>query len=1561
MDLFKTNRKKRSKGPSSPPPFTISGPVEITESTYFYPTSSISPPPGESDRFSHVSTNSQIPPPPPPKTSSWSHPGAAASSSASAVSTSATAAGAPMAERATFSGAMPGSHSGAPAGGPVHTRRASKTNSTSTVSSHTSAAPSPMYHAGPRQSADQVSLMSNSSSYTIYSEANAGLSERAPSGRVSAGPGARNVPNFITQAIDLASDSEVHAMFEELIDSMGIPESKRNYMRTIPIDSKRTMLRAKQQQAKKDGDGIQSQANPTYFIDKISGVDLRYVPVQVFTGLRVSISTHPISWIREFIDEKGLIMLAECLGKLNHRPHRREQDLDQELEIMRALKTILNLSWGATEVLAYPRCVSNICHSLDSPHLLIRKLAAELLTFLCYSDIPRGHAMVLQGMETFQRFRSMDHRFEPWLTTLERTIDGRGRMGSMVGASQEIRQAGMLENDLVHYGLCNVLLMNAIIEVCDEVEVRVHLRQELQRCGIHRIQEKLLEFGHEHIQHQIDKYEREAEHDNNEVMEFHHYQTLQDMGDPHELFEALLTSLEGRSQEAFLSILQHLLLIREDAETRGRYMQLIDHLIAQVVLDRRGGADADFTSTFGVPVATLAAKFSDEEQLVEALSELRETKEQLEQVRRGKNELELEVSMKADGLVQALKSKIMTLEDLLRMSRHTIMALQNQIKELREQFQGKLVTQDTQLKQMVKSLQSQTEEQAAFHANHDQLVLENRALREGDVLDPVDGADGAGRRWVVNPQKLQSEVQRLSQASGANLRTNTRDTISRYSNLFAGTSMGGTVGQLGPLGSLDEVANAARGTLSRNKMAAAKAKLEQLFEDAGDEAHRQTRRIDDVLEPTAENGPSSSAGNTPMTLAAQLANRQAGSSGRSSPAPSMASPPAPSPPMMSMARRKEIRYVPKVKLKNLQWDKLDDGKVASSVWQRLEGGVEGLSPDEIEEMMHTKGILGRIEGLFTARAAAIDLSKRTVGGGRRGAPAGTTGEGDEEGGPREPVSVLDPKRAHNVNLMLGRLKQYTFPDLRRAILRCDNEILTENVLKQLLTYIPTASERGLLSAYTDDPASLASADAFFVEMMKINRYEQRLHALLFWTTFEERFGYLRTDVTALLRACEALPNSEHFPQVLETILVMGNFMNGAGFRGGAFGFKINSLNKLVDTKATDNKTTLLHFLAETLEATLPASIQFLQEFKGVEDACRVSSNELRKDFNEMKTKLSELGTELEVCRRRLNRAQEEAKTAAPEDGAATDTEAGTAVSGSEDRFLLVMTSFHDIARDRFTGIEQMYADMQGRYKEVAQLYGEDAGRMPPEEFFGIFRTFSSSFEKALKDNTAEAERRQANEKRRQRILERDTKRKEQQKEKERRIQQQLQKQQQQQLQQSSSRGETGTGGEAEKGVMDNLLQSLITGNDFDTLARRKKRDMMSRRRSEVRRSLRRTSLGTKAWEMLQKIKETEGSEGEGSADGGSTAATDSSVNTSIGGFVPRRSASRRSGMHTNPTLAATVAAYPPSPLGKIDRRPSDQALNGQPAGSEAEGGGSSSSNLARVAAENRMQGSGNLQ
>lgn len=65
-------------------------------------------------------------------------------------------------------------------------------------------------------------------------------------------------------------------------------------------------------------------------------------------------------------------------------------------------------------------------------------------------------------------------------------------------------------------------------------------------------------------------------------------------------------------------------------------------------------------------------------------------------------------------------------------------------------------------------------------------------------------------------------------------------------------------------------------------------------------------------------------------------------------------------------------------------------------------------------------------------------------------------------------------------------------------------------------------------------------------------------------------------------------------------------MNGTGVKGGAFGFRVSSINKLVDTKSLHN-TTLLHFLERTVAKHFPDMETFLDELAAPAEAYRGES------------------------------------------------------------------------------------------------------------------------------------------------------------------------------------------------------------------------------------------------------------------------------------------------------------------------------------------------------------------
>lgn len=221
-------------------------------------------------------------------------------------------------------------------------------------------------------------------------------------------------------------------------------------------------------------------------------------------------------------------------------------------------------------------------------------------------------------------------------------------------------------------------------------------------------------------------------------------------------------------------------------------------------------------------------------------------------------------------------------------------------------------------------------------------------------------------------------------------------------------------------------------------------------------------------------------------------------------------------------------------------------------------------------------------------------------------------------------------------------------------------------------------------------------------MYRMYRYENRIQCMLVRVQFWEKFDQLEKNMTVVLNASDALKNSLSLKQLLCLILVLGNFMNAASLQGGAFGMRISSINKLIDTKANVTSITLLHVLTGVIKRQFPQLLEFLDDLKDIEQAARVTAslNDMVQQYTEMRKDLKELDLELGTKWQ-------------PED---VELEEG-------DRFLEVMTTYKENASSRFQDLQTLYINMDAKYKDVMTYYGENPKVMRPDDFFGTFARF----------------------------------------------------------------------------------------------------------------------------------------------------------------------------------------------------------------------------------------------
>lgn len=383
------------------------------------------------------------------------------------------------------------------------------------------------------------------------------------------------------------------------------------------------------------------------------------------------------SWVKSFVEAQGQVALTNTLAKINRRQGQgpapasgttSEKDLDREYDIIKCLKALMNNKYGADDALLHQQVVISLATSLISPRLTTRKLVSEVLTFLCHWAEGEGHLKVLQAMDFVKNQQGENGRFDAWMRIVEVTIDGRGKMGSLVGASEEVRSGGIgMENLLMEYAVASLFLLNMIIDAPEhDLQLRCHIRAQFTSCGIKRILTKMEGFQYEVIDKQVERYRENEAIDyedllqrENDSMRDSIGKEVADMHDPAQIVEAIMSKVQGsRSQDYFLSAMQHMLLIRDsEGEDRLRMFQLVDAMLSYVAMDRRL-PDMDLKQSLNFTVQSLLDRLHTDSEARQALDESVEARQIADSAMAERDEMRARIEMGADGLVAKMQKQM---------------------------------------------------------------------------------------------------------------------------------------------------------------------------------------------------------------------------------------------------------------------------------------------------------------------------------------------------------------------------------------------------------------------------------------------------------------------------------------------------------------------------------------------------------------------------------------------------------------------------------------------------------------------------------------------------------------------------------------------------------------------------------------------------------------------------------------------------------------------------------------------------------------------------------------
>lgn len=166
-----------------------------------------------------------------------------------------------------------------------------------------------------------------------------------------------------------------------------------------------------------------------------------------------------------------------------------------------------------------------------------------------------------------------------------------------------------------------------------------------------------------------------------------------------------------------------------------------------------------------------------------------------------------------------------------------------------------------------------------------------------------------------------------------------------------------------------------------------------------------------------------------------------------------------------------------------------------------------------------------------------------------------------------------------------------------------------------------AAQAAAIKRYKGDFARLSEADRFFAEVrsrrsctascahasaqvVHVTLFAERVELMLFRAEFRETVTHCRRQMSIINMAAVQTKSSHRFTRLLEVILQLGNMLNERGNAGVAQGFRLDSLLKMADTRASNSNMTLLHYLVRLLDAKMPELNDFFNDMPNVEPASK---------------------------------------------------------------------------------------------------------------------------------------------------------------------------------------------------------------------------------------------------------------------------------------------------------------------------------------------------------------------
>ncbi|OXB66547.1 hypothetical protein ASZ78_013533 [Callipepla squamata] len=203
-------------------------------------------------------------------------------------------------------------------------------------------------------------------------------------------------------------------------------------------------------------------------------------------SLRVSLTSNPVSWVNNFGHE-GLGLLLDALERLLDKKQQENIDKKNQHKLIQCLKAFMNNKYGLQRILGDERSLLLLSRAVDpkQPHMMTETV--KILSAIC-----------IVGEE-----KVLDKVLGAITTAAER--NNRERFSLVV--------EGLENHEFLQLQVACMQFINALVTSPEELDFRIHLRNEFLRCGLKKILPDLKEKENEELDIQLKVFDESKEED----------------------------------------------------------------------------------------------------------------------------------------------------------------------------------------------------------------------------------------------------------------------------------------------------------------------------------------------------------------------------------------------------------------------------------------------------------------------------------------------------------------------------------------------------------------------------------------------------------------------------------------------------------------------------------------------------------------------------------------------------------------------------------------------------------------------------------------------------------------------------------------------------------------------------------------------------------------------------------------------------------------------------------------------------------------------------------------